>query len=200
MIAVPKVKDRKVVRKRHILDWNEEDPPQVNYGNAGKRLAASDDLYRYADYAGGLLLVLNGGDHRRITTAKALAAIIVDRVQVQVYKNGKPKGGRISSAHLDTMLQAEVFLSCFRPVNLVTGVPLFLPDFSLSRPGFNPGSDGQQIFYTGDSPTVSDSMETINKFLDVMAFNSNADRTNAVAAAIRSCFGTTGRAASQSWR
>jgi hypothetical protein len=184
MIAIPKVKDRKVVRKHDILKWNEEDPPQVNYPNLGKRLATCDDLYRFADYAGGLLLVLNDGDHRRITTVKALAAIIVDRVQMQVYKDGKPKGGRISSAHLDTMLQAEVFLSCFRSVDLVTSVPLFLPDFSVCRPGFNPGGEGQRIFYAGDSPTVSDSMKTITKFLDVMTFDTNADRTNAVAAGL----------------
>ena len=31
---------------------------------------------------------------------------------------------------------------------------------------------------------ISDSMETVNKFLNVMAFKSNADRTNAVAAAL----------------
>ena len=185
MIApLKKAKDRKPAAKNEILEWHEEDLPQINYPKLGKRLAACDDLYRCRDYAGGLLLILNGGDHRQITTAKALAAIVVDRVPVQVYKDGKPKGGRIPAAHLDTMLRAEVFLNCFRPVDLVTGVPLFLADFSLSRPGLNQGGDGQRIFYSGDSPTISDSMETITNFLDVMAFEGNADRTNAVAAAL----------------
>ena len=86
------------------------------------------------------------------------------------------------------MLKAEVFLTCFRPVDIVTGNPLFLSDFSLTRPGINEGGDGHRIFYTGDSPTVSNSMETINKFLDVMSFETNADRTNAVAAALTVLF------------
>jgi len=185
MIAEPKIGVNDDVEvEKNILKWNEDDLPKVNYSNLGQRLADCDDLYRCPEYAGGLLVVLNDGDHRRITTAKALAAIVVDRVPVQVYKDGKPKGGRIPAAHLDTMLRAEIFLSCFRPVDVVTGNPLFLPDFSLTHPGLNEGGDGQRIFYTGDSPIVSDSMETINKFLDVMQFDTNADRTNAVAAAL----------------
>jgi hypothetical protein len=64
---------------------------------------------------------------------------------------------------------------------MVAGIPPFLADFSLARPGISAGSEGQRIFHTGDSPTVSDSMDTVNKFLAVMAFATNADRTNAVA-------------------
>lgn len=181
---IAKAKDVMAAAKPEVLEWQEEDLPQDNYGKLGERLATFNDLYRYPDYAGGLLLVLNDGDHRRITTAKALAAIIVDRVPVQVFKDGKLKGGRISAAHLETMLRTDVFLKCFRPVDTITSLPLFLPDFSLTRPGLNDGGDGQRIFYTGDSPTVLDSMEMINNFLDVMAFEAVADRTNAVAAAL----------------
>jgi hypothetical protein len=181
----PKTRENDVPEvEQEVLYWNEDDLPKVNYAKLGKRLATCDDLYRCPEYAGGLLVVLNEGDHRKVTTGKALSAIIVDRVPVQVIKDGKLKGGRIPAAHLDTMLKAEIFLACFRPVDIVTGNPLFLLDFSLVRPGLNEGGDGYKIFYTGDSPTVSNSMETINKFLNVMPFETNADRTNAVAAAL----------------
>jgi hypothetical protein len=73
-----------------VLFCNEDDLPQINYQKLGVRLTNCDDLYRFPDYASWLLLVLNNGDHRRMTTAKALAPIIVDRVPVQVLRDGNP--------------------------------------------------------------------------------------------------------------
>lgn len=166
-----------------LLIWNEDDQAKDNYRNLGQRLAECGDLFRHADHASGLLLVLDDGDHREVTTGKALQPVVVDRIPVQVVKDGKLKGSRIPATHLDAMLRAEAFLRCFRPVDTITGLPHFLPDFSLTRRGYNEKED-QRIFYTGESPTVSDSMETINAFLDVMDFETNADRTNAVAAAL----------------
>ena len=167
-----------------VLYWNEDDQAKVNYRNLGERLAETGDLFRHADHTIGLLRVLDDGDYRDIATAKTLGPVIVDRIPVLVIKDGKVKGSRIVAAHLDNMLRADAFLQCFRKVDTVTGLPHFLPDFSLTRPGLNDGGEGHRIFYTGESPTVSNSMETINSFLNVMDFASNADRTNAVAAAL----------------
>ena len=61
---------------------------------------------------------------------------------------------------------------------------MYLADFALTVPGYNDGGPGYRIVYTGGKPAVSDSMETINAFLSVMAWESDADRTNAVAAAV----------------
>ena len=170
--------------EKKVLDWNMEDLPEINYPKLGQRLADCGDLYRSPDYAGGLLLVLNGGDHRKVTTALALARVIEDRVPVQVYKDGKPKGGGIPNTQLNRMLGVELFLNCFRPVDIITSLPLFLANFTLTRPGINEGGEGQWIFYTGDSPTSVDSMEAVNKFLNVMEFDTDASRTNALAAAL----------------
>jgi hypothetical protein len=90
----------------------------------------------------------------------------------------------IPSAHLAAMVQAETFLSEFPPVDQITTVPMYLPDFTLTAPGYNDGGKGYRILYLGGEPQVSDSMDTINAFLDVMEWESNADRTNAVAAAL----------------
>ena len=170
--------------QQEILYWNEDEQAKVNYHNLGERLAEKGDLFRHADHSIGLLQVLDDGDHREIATAKALGPVIVDRIPVLVIKDGKVKGSRIASAHLENMLRAEAFLQRFRRVDTITGLPHFLPDFSLTRPGFNDGGDGHRIFYTGESPTISNSMDTINAFLDVMDFDTNADRTNTVAAAL----------------
>ncbi len=119
-----------------------------------------------------------------MTKGADLAPIVVDRVPVTVVRDGKSKGGMIPSAHLAAMLQAETFLSKFPPVDLVTTVPMYLADFTLTIPGYNDGGDGHRILYLGDKPQVADSMDTINAFLDVMEWESNADRTNAVGAAL----------------
>ena len=61
---------------------------------------------------------------------------------------------------------------------------MYLPDFTLTVPGYNDGGSGHQILYTGGVAPISDSMDTIDAFLGVMDFETEADRTNAVAAAL----------------
>jgi hypothetical protein len=109
--------------------------------------------------------------------------VIVDRLPVLVQKGGKSKGSRINAAHLNAMLASETFLGQFRTVDQVTTTPVYLPDFTLTQPGLNEGG-GQRIVYVGDEPVVSDSLDATNAFLDVMAFETQADRTNAVAGAL----------------
>ena len=83
------------------------------------------------------------------------------------------------------MLLSEAFLGQFQPLDLITSRPMFLPpDFRLTEAGYNAGGDGHRIFYTGGKASVSDSMDTINAFLYVMEWESNADRVNAVGAAL----------------
>ena len=82
------------------------------------------------------------------------------------------------------MLRSEKFLRKFRSVDEVTIHPLYRDDFALARPGYNNGGPGQRILYLGAEPAIVGSTETIERFLDVMAFASNADRTNTVAAAL----------------
>jgi len=61
---------------------------------------------------------------------------------------------------------------------------MYLSDFTLTHPGYNDGGVGHRVLYLGEEPQVSETLTTINQFLDVMDFSSNADRTNAVAAAL----------------
>jgi hypothetical protein len=165
------------------LIWEEEAQAADNYRLLAERLAKSNDLYRRPGYAAGLLLLLDDGKHALITKGAELAPVIVDRVRVEVWRNGKKTGSRIAGAHLNTMLGTETFLSKFRAVDQVTALPMFLPDFSLTQPGLN-DRGGQRILYVGDEPLVSDSMKFTNAFLDVMTFETEASRTNAVAGAL----------------
>jgi hypothetical protein len=64
---------------------------------------------------------------------------------------------------------------------------MYLPNFELTRPGLNEGG-GQRILYVGEEPLVSDSMDATIAFLDEMAFESEADRANAVAGALTVMF------------
>ena len=82
------------------------------------------------------------------------------------------------------MLRSERFLGQFLPVDRITNTPLYLPGYKLTEPGYNDGGPGHRILFVGNKPEVSHSHDTINKFLDVMEFETPADRTNAVAAAL----------------
>jgi hypothetical protein len=165
-------------------DWDDDAPAARSYSALGELLAQGDDLYRHPRHGSGLLLVHRDGKHEAIRTGADLAPVIVDRIDVTIHRDGKVKGSRIAPQHLNTMLRTEVFLPHFRPMDQITSVPVYLPDFSLARPGYNDGGLGHRYLYTGDHPRISASLDRINAFLDVMAFESNADRTNALAAAL----------------
>jgi hypothetical protein len=166
------------------LRWIEDDHAAKNYRALGKRLTACGDLFRNTSYGAGLLQLLGDGSHAAITKGAELLPVIVDRVPVRVMKDGKIKGNTIPAAHLNAMLRSEKFLGQFRSVDLVTKTPMYLPDFTLTKTGYNDGGPGHRIYYTGGDAAISHSQEAITAFLNVMAFDTPADRTNAVAAAL----------------
>lgn len=159
--------------------WHDDKIAKTNYERLGRRLSRSGDLFRSPQDSGGLIRLLPDGKHAKITKGADLLPVIVDRVKVLVMKKGEIKGSRINAADLNAMLKSELFLSQFRAVDRLTAVPLYLPDFTLTKHGFNDGG----ILYVGEEAVVSDDMDAINSFLDVMALKT-ADRTNAVAAAL----------------
>ena len=175
-----------VLNNQEPLIWAEDEPAAKNYPLLGQRVAAAGDVYRLPAYASALLLAAKTPNipPTPIRTAAALAAVIADRVPVVVVKDGKSKGSRIPSAHLATMLSTELFLQEFRPVDLVTRVPMYLGNFTLTIPGYNDGGRDQRVIYVGEPAAIARSFPTITAFLDAMPFATNADRSNAVAAAI----------------
>lgn len=164
--------------------WDDGEYAKLNYAALGKRLAEAGDLFRSPTHGGGLLLMLDDGKHVQITKGADLLPVIVDRVKVSVRKDGNTKSSKIDAAHLNAMLKSQAFLDQFKPVDQISATPIYLPDFCLTQPGFNDGGSGQRILYVGGQPAVSKKLNTINSFLNVMAFETNADRTNAVAAAL----------------
>ncbi|MEJ7639132.1 MAG: hypothetical protein WKF75_14450 [Singulisphaera sp.] len=76
-----------------------------------------------------------------------------------------------------------MFLREFPPVDIIESQSRYLPDFILTRPGYNDGGYGQRILHIGEEPSIELTHDHVEKFLDVMAFATEADRTNAVAAA-----------------
>ena len=164
------------------LAWYDGRSAAENYEALGECLAQAGDLFR--NPAGGLLLKLPDGSHRHITRGLELAAIIVDRVPGRIIRLRNGKGDIIPAAHLNAMVQSNKFLGKFRPADQITRTPLYLPDFSPTKPGYNDGGPGYRILYVGPEPEISFSRDAITRFLGVMEWESNADRTNAVAAAL----------------
>jgi hypothetical protein len=167
-----------------VLIWNEDDDPRQSYAALGAKLAQYGDLFRAPGDGGGLLAVAADGRQLTVETGKDLLPIIVDRQPVQVVGNGKSKGRRIGNTDLNAMLKTESFLAHFRTVDRVSKQPVHLDDWSLAQPGYNDGAAGFRIFFTGAAVEPSSSLDTINTFLDVMPFETEADRTNTVAAAL----------------
>jgi hypothetical protein len=78
-----------------VLLWHEDGQAADNYRMLGEVLAKNGDLFRRPGYASGLLLLLEDGKHAEITKGAELAPVIVDRVRVEVWKDGKKKGSKI---------------------------------------------------------------------------------------------------------
>lgn len=187
--TVTGVKGRKALRQDSgnspdTLVWNDAWSARTNYRHLGRRLAESNDLYRNGDEGLGLIQVLPSGQTRSILCAADLTPLIADRLDVVVTKNGRRAGNMPTAQHLNAALKSETFLSCFRPVDRVVRDPYYGPDFSLAQPGYQDGGVGERVVYVGPAPEVANSTETIHQFLDAMDFESNADRTNAVGAAL----------------
>ena len=85
----------------------------------------------------------------------------MDRVAVRVMREGKSKGGMIPSAHLGAMLQAETFLNQFPPVDQVTSVPMYLPDFTLPSLATTMAAMATVSSTWGTSRKCPNSMDTI---------------------------------------
>jgi len=80
---------------------------------------------------------------------------------------------------------SETFLGQFGTVDEVTAGPVYLPpDYRLSKPGYNDGGEGHRLFHVGRPAMILESLDTVNRFLDVLAFESDADRANTLAAAL----------------
>ena len=162
--------------------WNEDRPTSENYAALGERLAQCGVLFRSPQYGSGMLLLLPDGKHVTITRGPDLLPVIIDNVDVMVIKNGKASGTVISASHLNAMLKSNSFLDEFIKLDRISRVPMHLPGFSITQPGFNNGGPDHRVVYVGKDPEISWGLETITSFLDVMAFATKADRTNAVAA------------------
>lgn len=169
-----------------VLEWVENEKPILNYRALGSRLAQKGDLYRIPSYGGGLLMISITETilSRAIVTPADLASAITDRLRVTVFKGGKDSGSLIPQADLRCMLKSELFLQEFRSVDMVTRSPIYLSDFTLTKPGYNDGGRRERVFYIGKPASVAASFPKITAFLDAMSFASNADRTNTVAAAL----------------
>jgi hypothetical protein len=152
----------------------------------GQRLGAVDDIFRQPGYGAGLMLASSIANiaPMPIVTGKRLAPIIADRLRLRVIRDGKQKGSLIPVGQLNTLLGCEAFLQQFRPVDRATEIPIYLPNYELTKPGYNDGGMGCRILYVGEAPMIKEDTAAMQRFLDEMAFASNADKTNAVAAAI----------------
>jgi hypothetical protein len=173
---VEPVEDVESLARKPDLEWPMEAGLDRNFNAVGKVLVSLGlPLFRHSE--GGLLLV-EGDKPIRITSAKELAPFLIDTIRISVTKKSKYHGEKPSDSILNNMLRSRSFLDHFATVEELVKTPIVLPDFVPSQPGFNDGG----ILHLGPAVAASKGISTINTFLDVMEWQGNADRTNAVAA------------------
>jgi len=171
--------------KRKKFEWRIERGGSRNFRLCGERLAsANPNLFRNGSDGHGIVQVLPSEKTRLILKAADLAPVLIDNLTMLVTKDGKVVGEMPAAGTLNAMLKTERFLGQFRPVDRVVRTSIYLDDYSLVKPGYHDGGNGQRILYLGEEPATSDSMETINQFLDVMDFATPADRANTVGGAL----------------
>jgi len=179
-VATPYARERNLVVSRGLSKTGATE----NYRLLGQALAATGNLYRNKSDGLGLIQVLPSGRTRLIASAAQFAPLLADRIPMQVTKDGKVVSELPTAVHLNAMLRSDTFLGEFPPVDEVAQTPFYLDDLSLVKPGYNDCGPDRRILYLGSEPTFGQSTETIRRFLDVMSFASNADRTNAVGAGL----------------
>ena len=170
--------------KTRWLVWKVERGSRWNFRRLGQRLSLSGDLFRDGGSGPGLIRVLDDGTTRRIMKAGELAPLIADRIPMRVEKDGRIVSEMPAAVTLNTALRSAVFLGHFQPVDLVVRDTVYFEDFTSTRPGYHDRGAGRRVLHIGSDPVVSESMDTITTFLDVMDVATTADRTNAVAAAL----------------
>lgn len=166
---------------RTQIYWHDEEQPAKSYRMLGTALARAGAIFRSSERDTGLIMVLDGGDYKQISKGADLAPVIADCIDLYRFHNGKQKAGRLGPGILNEMLRTETFLSCFAVLERVTVVPEYLPGFNPTIPGYNNGGEQHRCFYLGERVKPASSCLHINEFLDVMDFESQADRANAVA-------------------
>lgn len=180
--VAPASKPQHPPRKRPKVTWCVEHSSALNYRRLGRGLRrANASLFRNGEFGDGLIRILPNGEAPIIAKAADLAPVIVDNVTLHVLKRGKVTSELPTATHMNSLLRSREFLNVFPPVEQVTRRPVFREDFSLTEPGYD---SLEMLYYLGDTPEVVESTDTIQTFLDVMAFDTNADRTNAIAAAL----------------
>lgn len=165
-----------------IYDWFKDKPLDYNFRRVGRGLAKLvPDLYRHPEKG---LVMVEGNRPVRIKSAKELSPLLIDHIHIRVWKEENKQAERLNQTVLGDMLLSWSFLDNFRLIQDTVTTAIVLPDGTPSRPGFNPGG----VLHLGPVVDLGNGLTTINKFLDVMEFDGNASRTNAVAAALTVLF------------
>ncbi len=143
-------------------------------------------FFRVSKSQGGLLFFdpKCPSEVRHVKTGQDLATLLVDLVRIRVLKDGEVVATAVPASRLEKALRTESLKGPLRQVDRITHFPTYLPGFRLTAPGWNDGGFGQRVWYNGDPAPVSQNRTAMDRFLDQMPFESNADRTNLVAAAL----------------
>jgi hypothetical protein len=196
-LAQPSIEDDPRCAKRHAESKTESDKPLViwdeNGDAADNALAVGQALlqvfpgaiFRREGTPATLILVEGEGAGAKLLTIQnpdQLQGLLHDRLRFLVIV-GKSSAHKLSRSWVKELLYAPAFQRQIPLVDLVSRLPVYGADFQLCQPGYNDAGSGK-VLYLGPTVKGSDTTKTLDRLLDAMDFDSEADRTNALAAAL----------------
>lgn len=180
-------------KRKLNVQWDLEGDPQANAIELARALRGTGLVYRLSRQHDCLVYCHPGSDYRLIAKKSEFSAMLMDlNAQVAVHKSGVYRSDNLPTQVFETIRNSSVFMESFPEIDRITKIPSFLPGWELTAPGYGNGGDGHRVMFTGETPRVSKGTEVIDEFLNLMDFDNESSRTNALGAALgvalRHCF------------
>lgn len=164
------------------MEWNVDKPAGPQTHELCKVLAKTGKIYRDPQ---GVLLTIDGESISKVMSPVSLEGFLrTNEIVVQVLNGGNPSGFCVPQADLKILIATLGLQRELPVIDAIINTVTYTASMQLTKPGYNDGGDGQRYYYVGKAVTPIRQPKRIKEFLGAMHFKTEADRTNALAAAI----------------
>lgn len=165
-----------------VMEWDTDKPAGPQTHELCKVMAKTGKIYRDPH---GTLLAIDGDQISKILTPVNLEGFLRSNdLVVQVVNGGNPCGLCVPQSDLKILIATPGLQRELPVIDAIINSVTYTASWQLTQPGYNDGGEGQRFFYVGKAVTPVRRATHITEFLNAMNFKTEADRTNALAAAL----------------
>jgi hypothetical protein len=164
------------------MEWDTDKPAGPQTHELCKVMAKTGKIYRDPQ---GTLLAIDGDQISKIQSPVNLEGFLrTNDIVVQVVNGGNPCGLCVPQSDLKILIATLGLQRELPVIDAIINSVTYTASWQLTQPGYTDGGEGQRYFYVGKAVTpVRRATRTI-EFLNAMSFKTEADKTNALAAAL----------------